>query len=212
MAAGQTLILVGAGGHGRVALDAARAAGWTVAGFIDRDRPAGSNVNGYRVLGDDGILDESIAEGRAEFIVALGDQAARRALSLRIRAAGGRLARLIHPAAVVSGWARIGEGTVVMAAAVINANAEIGDFCIVNTGAIVEHDCRLRDGVQIGPGACLAANVRLETDALVGAGATLIPGVCVGAGSVIGAGAAVIEDLPAGVTAVGVPARIVGHR
>jgi sugar O-acyltransferase (sialic acid O-acetyltransferase NeuD family) len=203
------LIIVGAGGHGRVVLDAARLAGWHVAGFIDRDRAAGSEVNRCPVLGGDELLDARYGFADAWFVVALGDQRRRRALCERIRAAGGTLACVVHPAAILSEYASIGPGTVVLARAAINANARIGACCIVNTGAIVEHDCDLADGVQIGPGATLAAGVIVESDGSVGAGAVVIPNVRLGAGSILGAGAAAIADLEAGAVAVGVPARVV---
>ncbi len=203
------LIIVGGGGHGRVVLDAARLAGWQVAGFIDRDRTAGSEVNRCAVLGDDALLEARHGFPEFQFIVAIGDQRRRRALGDRIRTTGGALATVVHPAAILSESASIGPGTVVLALAAINANARIGAHCIVNTGAIVEHDCDLADGVQIGPGATLAAGVIVEADGFVGAGAVVIPGVRLGAGSVLGAGAVAIADLEAGAVAVGVPARIV---
>ena len=59
------------------------------------------------------------------------------------------------------------------------------------------------------PGAVIAGNVRLDEACFVGAGSTLIERVQVGAGTIVGAGAAVVRDLPAGVTAVGVPARVI---
>jgi len=43
-------------------------------------------------------------------------------------------------------------------------------------------------------------------------GANVIQGRAIGPWSTVGAGAVVIRDLPAGVTAVGVPARIIKSR
>lgn len=48
-------------------------------------------------------------------------------------------------------------------------------------------------------------------DVVIGAGATLLGPIKVGSGSKIGAGAVVLSDVPAGATAVGVPAKILGE-
>jgi acetyltransferase-like isoleucine patch superfamily enzyme len=52
------------------------------------------------------------------------------------------------------------------------------------------------------------APIVIEDDVWIGSNATVLPGVHIGAGSVIGAGAVVTTSLPAGVVALGVPARI----
>jgi len=201
------LVILGAGGHGRVVLDACRSADHRVVGFLDASLPAGSVVNGCSVLGNDTVLDE--LDPDIAVVVAIGDQGRRRALALSVLGAGRDLARVVHAAAWVSDWAQIDAGTVVFACAIVNANAAIGLFCIVNSGAIVEHDCRLADGVHIGPGAQLGADVQLAEGVFIGAGATVVPGISIGTGAVVGAGAVVTHNLPPGVTAVGVPARVV---
>ncbi len=53
-----------------------------------------------------------------------------------------------------------------------------------------------------------AEPVAIEDNVWLGAGAIVCPGVTVGADTVVGAGAVVTRDLPAGVVAVGVPARV----
>jgi len=53
----------------------------------------------------------------------------------------------------------------------------------------------------------VSGNVTLEHDVTVGTSAAIVQGRTIGVGAVVGAGAVVVDDLPAGVTAVGVPAR-----
>ena len=78
---------------------------------------------------------------------------------------------------------------------------------IVNTGASIDHDGVLGTAVHVAPGARLAGNVTLEDGVFVGIGAVIVPGRTIGAWTRVGAGAAVVHDLPANVTAIGVPAR-----
>src|SRR4051812_21753146 len=102
-----SLVILGAGGHGRVVLDAAVAAGIEVAGFLAD--PVTKPVNGVPVLGPMAILDELLSDHR--FIIAIGDQQLRRDFSLRV---GDRLQTVIHPTAWISPSAKIGKGTVVI--------------------------------------------------------------------------------------------------
>ena len=74
----------------------------------------------------------------------------------------------------------------------------------------ISHDTRVGKYCSIGPGARLAGSVTLGEGCFVGMGANVVQGVTVGSRSVIGAGAVVLHDLPAGVTAAGVPTRILG--
>ena len=201
------LVLVGAGGHAKVVIEAARAAGrFAVVGVVD-PRPPAERVLGVPVLGGDEALPRLRAEGVAWAFVALGGNAARERIGAGLRAAGFQLATLVHPSAEVMPSARIGEGVVVMARVVVSAEARVEDLAIVNTGAVVEHDNLVGPAAHVAPLAALAGNVRVGARALVGIGAAVRPGVSVGEDAVVGAGSAVVSDVPAGATVGGVPAR-----
>lgn len=197
----EPLWIIGAGGHARVVLATALAAGVPVAGCVDENRAThGSSILGVTVLGDDAVLPDG-----AVCIVAIGDQAVRAKLVEQFGAK--RYASLVHPTAVLAEGAAVAAGTVVFAGAILQAEAKVGRHAIVNTGAIVEHQCVLADLVQVASGAVLAGGVVVEEGAFIGAGAVVLPGVKVGSRSVVGAGAVVTRDVQAGATVVGVPAR-----
>lgn len=190
------VVILGAGGHGRVVADIFLAAGRAVAGFLD-DRVVGP-VAGLPVLGPFArALDPSFGRGRA-LIVGLGDTTRRVDLSQAVLRAGGMLATAIHPFAILAGGAQVGVGTSVSAAAVIGTGATVGRFCIVNTAAVVDHDCTLGDGVFLGPGARLCGGVIVGAGAFVGAGAIVLPGVRIAAGAQVRAGAVVDMDFGVG--------------
>lgn len=204
----RAVLIYGAGGHGKVVLDALERSGRTVAGFIDDDAARdGTEYCGYPVasatarqrLGDE-----------IEVVVALGDAARRGEVVARVLEWGLPLATAIHPSATVARDVEVGRGTMVLAQAAVNPGTRLGRSVIVNTGAVIDHDGTIDDYAHIAPGACLAGNVRVGARALVGAGATLVPGVQVGADATIGAGAVVVADVAAGATVAGVPARPIG--
>jgi UDP-perosamine 4-acetyltransferase len=201
-----TVLLVGGGGHAKVVLDVARAAGFSVAGFLDPD-PVAPPIGEVRRLGDDDAAPTLRMQGLAFAFVALGDNRLRRTIGMRLRAQGFGLVTLIHPSAIISPNASIGPGTVVMPLAVVNAAARIGNHVIVNTGAIVEHDCVLGDGVHVGPRSALGGGCVLGDEVFFGLGACARPLSRVGANATVGAGAVVLGEVEEGAVVVGAPAR-----
>jgi sugar O-acyltransferase (sialic acid O-acetyltransferase NeuD family) len=201
------LLILGAGGHGKVVADAALLAGWEPVAFLDDRGGDAAGPLGLPVLG--GI--ETLGRHARDFdaaVVAIG--AARKRLELLDLCTRAELAlgTVIHPSAVVSRHASLEPGCVVFANAVINAGARLGRGCIVNTGATVDHDCWLGDGVHLCPGTHLAGNVRVGDRAWIGIGAVVRQQLEIGADVMVGAGAVVVAAVPSGKTVVGVPARI----
>lgn len=205
------VVIIGAGGHGKVVLDILRAAGrYEPVGFMDADtRLAGTKVGGLPVLGPTNLLPKLRNQRVGHAIVAIGDNRTRQRYLAAIEAEGFELASAVHPTAFVSPTARLGRNVVVGPNASIITEARVGDGVIVNTGAIIEHECELGDSVHIAPGACLAGRVRVGACAFVGIGAQVIQCLAVGDGATVGAGAVVLQDVPDGATVVGVPARVV---
>lgn len=194
------IIIIGAGGHGRVIADIVKSAGDTVLGFLD-DGVAGSNICG-RILG---AVSDCIKFKDKLFIIAIGNNEVRKNISLKYPDLNYYTA--VHPAAAVSDSARIGSGTCVMPGAVIAAGAKVGAHCIVNTNAVIEHDCVLEDYVHVSPSATLCGTVRVGEGTHIGACAVAVNNIRIAPHSVIGAGAAVIRNADSPGTYVGVPAR-----
>jgi UDP-perosamine 4-acetyltransferase len=201
------IVIVGDGGHARVVIDVIEAAGdYEIAGFTSPPASDG-RMDGYRRLGDDDALPALLRGGIGAAFVALGDNALRARVFKAIATAGFHMPALVHPGAIVSRRARVGDGTVVMPGAVINTGTIIGSGAIVNTGATIDHDCSIGDFVHIAPGCHLAGTVAVGEGSFLGVGTSVIPETRIGAWTVIGAGAAVVNDLDDRVLAVGVPAR-----
>ena len=205
----EKIVIFGAGGHAKVAIDAIDMAGeYGIAFLADADDArVGSTVRGYLVCAErEGFVAGIKACSHA--FVAIGHNQARKRVACMAKEYGFSLATIVHPGAIVSAGVTLGEGTLVMPRSVVNADAVIGANVIINTGAIVEHDCRVGDNSHVAPGATLCGGVTVGEDSLIGAGAIIVPGVKVGAQVIVGAGALVLSDVPDGAIAIGVPARI----
>ncbi|WP_191084568.1 PglD-related sugar-binding protein [Roseococcus microcysteis] len=146
------LLVLGAGGHALVVLEALDALGWAVAGLLD-DR-ATAPILGRPVLGPLASLG---AHGATRAVIALGDNATRLEWGQAARRAGLALPALVHPAALVSPSARVAEGAQVMARASVGPLAVIGALALVNTAAVVEHECVVEGGPMSRRAPCSAA-------------------------------------------------------
>jgi UDP-perosamine 4-acetyltransferase len=201
------LVVIGAGGHAKVVIEAIRAAAMgEVAGLID-PAPAAPRLLGVPVLGGDEMLERLRGEGIGGAVVALGDNALRERIGRRLRELEFVLPCVIHPAALISPSAGIADGTVIMAAAVVGAETVIAHLAIVNTGAVVDHDNWIGIAAHVGPACGLAGNVHVGDRAQLGVGSAVRPGIRIGTDAIVGAGAAVVTDVPDGGLVGGVPAR-----
>ena len=197
--------VVGASGHAKVVISTLRAAGHEVLGAFDDDPcKEGQTILGVPVLGAVARL-----RGRAgaRAVIAIGDNRVRKSMVELLPDVAW--VTIVHPGAYVHASARLGTGTVVFAGAIVQPDVVVGRHAIVNTAASVDHDCQLADFAQVAPGVRLGGGVEAAEGVMIGIGATVIQKIRIGAWSVVGAGAVVIRDLPAGVTAVGVPSRVI---
>lgn len=146
------LVILGAGGHGKVVADAAACQGcWSDIVFLDDRWPNIIKSGAWPIVGS--IADHvSHISSKDSVVVAIGNSSVRLALLKQLVQTNRKLATITHPSAVVSQYAQIGAGSVVFANAVVNIDAVLGLGCIVNTGAVVEHDVVLGEGVCICPG------------------------------------------------------------
>jgi acetyltransferase EpsM len=142
------------------------------------------------------------------FITAVGDNRTRQRLAAMASAAGLTPWTLLHPAAQIGMECDLGAGTCIAPGTVLTRAIQLGNHCIVNVGATVSHDCSIGDFTNLNPGVTICGDVRIDEGCFIGAGATVIDKVWIGAWTVVGAGAVVVGPLPAGVLALGVPARI----
>lgn len=185
------LLVVGAGGHGRSVAEAAELSGqFEVAGFPDDALPAGKSVLNVAVLGP--IV--SMGHHRVaadQTIVAIGNNAVREKLMQQLASADFVHATVIHPRAIVSPSAILGEGSAVMAGAIVGTEARLGMGSIVNCGAVVDHHAIVEDFGHLGVNASMAGGTVLGRGAWMQAGAALGYGVTVPAGVTLALGVAV---------------------
>lgn len=204
------LIIFGAGGHAVSVANIALSAGYKIECFVDKDKENQTLLD-YKIIGDVGTLEN--IEGFS-FALAVGDNAVRELMYLDLINEFPNLhfPPLVHSSAVVSFFATIGIGTVVMPKAVIGPNSKVGNFCLINTQASIDHDCTMLDYSSLAPGAITGGGVAIGLRSAISIGAKIKHGIRVGDDSVVGANSYLNKDLSNNQVAYGVPARQVRTR
>ena len=114
----------------------------------------------------------------------------------------------IHPTAVISRTATVGQGTIINARAVIQPFVKVGNHAMIHAGVVIEHDCVVDDYANLAPNVTLAGWTRVGKGATLYTGAIAIPTINIGEYATIGAGGVVLQNIPDNATAVGIPARL----
>ena len=193
--------IYGAGGHGKVVLDAMKCANFRCDGFIDQKLLV--SWAGLSVF-DEAFLKSKDRERQALHI-AIGDCATREKISKNMSDAN--FFSVYHPNAIVSPTSEIQDGCFLAAGSIVGPDARIGIHCIINHHAVVDHDCSVGEFCHIAPHVSLGGGVKVGKAVLVGTGAIVLPGLVIGDRAVVGAGAIVTKDVLSGSTVVGNPAR-----
>lgn len=207
-------VLWGSAGHAKVLADIIYTQGGKVIALFDNYRVP-SSLKGVPVFyGETGFLKWAELQSDLKNISGLaaigGDRGKDRiAIHSFFRRYNINVDTIVHPSAVVSPSAHLGEGTQVLALANVGPDVTVGEGCIINHRASVDHECQLCEGVHLAPGATLCGCVSVGAYAFIGAGAVVLPRLKIGANAVVGAGAVVTRDVPSGVTVVGNPARVI---
>jgi len=206
------MLIFGSSGHASVLLDAIELVdGFRIVGFLDDTLEAGVIQGGYPILGK--FSDAETASSRCaatDAIIAIGDNWQRRRTCWElVRILPNlRFPIIMHPSAVVSTSAELGEGTVILAGSHVGPRSRVGKFCIVNTGGSLDHDCVMSDFSSLAPGAFAGGSVKIGECSAIGVGVSISHQVSIGSHSLVGTGAAVVRDIPDFVVAYGNPAKV----
>ena len=176
------LILIGGGGHCKSVIEAAESAGYSILGILDMPEDVGNEVlPGYKVIGTDDDIPTYVDQ--VEFVITVGfimNPIIRIKIFNKVKEAGGKLATVVASTALVSKYATIGEGTVVLHHAFVNASAkvgkndaEIGDQCHISTGAMINGECKIGERVFVGSQSVLANCITVGEDIIIGAGSVV---------------------------------------
>lgn len=197
------LIIIGAGGHSKVVVDAIECAQLNYTLQLCDDSPA---LLGTEIMGLSIQKIPISLEASTDFThIAIGNNRVRKLFGEKLSPA--LFMTIIHPTAVISRHAHMSNGIFIAAQATLAPYCHIGKGCIINHGAIIDHDVSIGAYSHIAPNATLGGQVSIGEGVLIGANATILPGIQIGNGAIVGAGSVVTKHVADNTTVKGVPAR-----
>ena len=206
------LVIVGAGSHGLELWDIVKDINqakptFNVIGFVDDGSGNQEKLvaRGVPLLGPI----EALGNLDAAYVLGIGNPATRASVGKRVEEFGLKAATLIHPTVAQRSFVKIGAGTVIMTYSSISYDVVIGEHVVVHTLSTIGHDVVVDDFSSVSARSCLSGRIKVGKRVLIGAGTTIVPNVSIGDNVIIGAGSAVTKDIPSGVTAAGVPAKVI---
>lgn len=210
------LLIIGAGGHSKVVSDSVNRDEYQIVGILDKDDSlVGKFINDIPIIGTDKMAEKFFIDGICHAVIGighLGNYHLRNNIFNRLKDIGYYMVNIIHPSAIVSETAVLGEGNVILPNATINSDAMLLNNNIINTGAIVEHDVKIGNNVHMGPGTIICGMSQIADNTFVGAGSTIIQGIKIGRNVIVGAGSTVLSSIEDNSQVCGTPAKIVKRR
>ena len=168
-----TLLILGAGGYGLAVAEAAQLSGqWQEIIFADDRWPKTQQVGEYQIVSNIANVQQLVCSN-IQAIVAVGNNHLREKWQKLLGDLGIRMTSIIHPQAIVSPTAQIGQGVTVMAGCVISTKTVINDGVILNIGALLDHDvvikafAHLSVGVKVSSGKIIAPYSFLEVGSCI---------------------------------------------
>ena len=159
----KSLLILGAGGFGHMIQETALMLGYEKTAFLD------DAVKETDVIGK--CCDyESFLKEYDTAVAALGDNNMRLYWTEKLMEAGYQVPAIIHPSAVVSPSAVIGNGSFIMQNAVVNTHTTVEHGVLINSGAVVDHDSFIGRGAHIGLGSVVKSNCKIAPKQKVEAG------------------------------------------
>lgn len=179
--------------------------------FIDDSLQEQQNVNGHTALNYQSFKNLNAAQ---KFVlIAIANSQIREKLANQLFIDCIQLWTVQADNVVMMDNIEIDEGAALSPFVSITSNIKIGKCFHANLYSYIEHDCVIGDYVTFAPGVKCNGNIHIEDHAYIGTGAVIKQGtpdkpLVIGKGAVVGMGAVVTKSVPAGVTVVGNPARI----
>lgn len=206
----KNIILVGAGGFGREVISWAADANLSgkfpkITGFLDDNNEALDSFDyGIPFLGQ---IDAYQPCENDVFLLGVANPPTKEKVVQLLKEKGGVFLTLIHPTAVVTKTAVIGEGVVICPFALVSADTKIGSYVTVNVMSSIGHDSIIGNYSTLSGHVDVTGQVIVGTSVFFGSGSKVIPRIKIGSGAKIGAGCTVMRSVAEGVTVYTAPAR-----
>jgi sugar O-acyltransferase (sialic acid O-acetyltransferase NeuD family) len=200
---GQSVFILGAGGHAKVVLATLESVGiFPVAIYDDEASKWGSHLFNIPIKGG---LDDFAELGAVSAFIAIGKNVTRKRIVARFTSIDW--ITIIHPRASIHTSVQIGRGSIIQEACILEPDVRIGEHCILNSNSMIGHESILENYVH-SSGAKIGGSTHVCEGVLLGGNSTVHPGITIGAWSTSAIASAIMRDVPPESILIGNPARV----
>lgn len=204
------VIILGAGGLGKTALDILTQNNVVVYGFLDDDKALHHTlIQEVTVLGD--TSDETLLQmigDNCEVCIALEEMDKRASLTEFIKKRRKKMPiNVVHYASVLESSVRLQHGNFIGANTYLGSDVQIGNHCLIHPKTTINYEAHIGDFVHFGVGSNINSGVQIANYAFIGSDVTITANVKIGEYAQVLAGSLVMQDVQPGETVFGIPAR-----
>lgn len=167
---------------------------YLILGFLDDDAAkAGTEFNGYKVLGGTEQLKELNSKMPLSAVVAIQDGSVRKKI-VEEHPDFTAWESIIHPTAVIASTTSVGKGSVFFPQVTVSVDSQLGSFGLYYIHSIICNDCQIGDFVSVMSGASISEHATIGDECFLAAGACVYPHRSLGKGSEVAVEATVEKD------------------
>ena len=206
----RSLVIIGSGGQGANIASIAIDSGFIVDSFVDEIFHRKEYL-GFRVYNSfDHIKDIN----RFNYAIGIGENFKRQKLFLKLQKRFPEMNFPIikHPSSVVSSFASLNQGSILMPNTVVGSNASIGRFCILGNQSCLGHDSAMSDFSSLGPGSITGGSVLIGKRSSISMRASIKQGIKVQQDTILGSSSYLNKNLTKNIIAFGIPAKRIRER
>lgn len=205
----RSYVLIGAGGHARVLVNALLQKNMEVSTIVAPNKPINDHSNKRWLKSDAEALKLDPEE---VFLIngvgSTGDTRKRSEIYSFYKKNGFEFQTVVHNKSTLEiSHSGLSEGVQVLAGAFVNINSDIGENCVLNSNVHIEHDVTVEKNCFIACSSTICGGCHIGEHVHIGPGVVVTHGITIGHGSVIAAGAVVVSNVPPYSLMMGVPAR-----
>lgn len=142
-----------------------------------------------------GTIDDHVIDVNAYYVMGIGNLDIRTKVFQEYELKKARFTGIIHPTALISKSAMIGEGTVISHNVSIGPKSKIGKFNVINSRCTIGHDAIIGDNNFISPQVVLGGASQVGDNNLLGTNSCLIPEIKIGNDNKIMAGMVITHNV-----------------
>lgn len=168
------IYLIGAGGHAHSCIDIILSCGYRIKGIYGLKEDLGKSILGNTIKGTQFELSETIKQ-EDNLLIAVGHtyEKNERLEVFKLFEEKCTFPKIISPFSIISKYAEIETGSIVMPGAKVGVDCKIGSHSIINTNSSIDHNSKIGSFSHISTSVTINGNVNIGNNVFIGSGSVL---------------------------------------